>query len=56
MSMKIDCSYETMRESDLDEVLGWVLSWGTEVKVLGPRKLKMLVLQAARAVLDRSTC
>jgi len=43
-----------MEVSDLDEVLHWVLSWGTEVEVLGPRRLRQMVEHVANTLLDRT--
>jgi predicted DNA-binding transcriptional regulator YafY len=34
-----------MQVSDLDEVLHWVLSWGTEVEVLRPKRLSGMVAE-----------
>ena len=39
--------------SDLDEVLHWVLSWGTEVEVLGPKRLRDMAVSAVRDMLSR---
>ena len=41
-----------MELSDLDEVLRWVLSWGTEVDVLGPKKLREMVVCTARDIAE----
>jgi proteasome accessory factor B len=41
-----------MELSDLDEVSHWVLSWGTEVEVLGPKKLRDMVVCAAQDIAE----
>lgn len=43
-----------MRLSSVVEVQRWILSWGAEVEVLGPKELVKSVQRAATAILDRT--
>jgi len=38
---------------NLDEVLHWALSWGKDVEVLGPKKLREMAVIAVRDMLNR---
>jgi predicted DNA-binding transcriptional regulator YafY len=40
----------------LEEVLNWILSWGSHVKVLGPKELKQQVFEAGRAIAKAHQC
>jgi predicted DNA-binding transcriptional regulator YafY len=40
----------TLKVADTDELVGWILSFGSQVKVISPESLRMKVREEARAV------
>jgi predicted DNA-binding transcriptional regulator YafY len=40
----------TLKVADTDELVGWILSFGSQVKVISPEGLRAKVREEARAV------
>ena len=46
----------TFKAGGLEEIAWWVLSWGKEVKVLGPPELVELIKEQLTKTMQHYTC